>query len=468
MTKYLKNLTPIFFISISLLFPFGILANEDAFIAEVPPNSNIENNLSNNNLEPLIPSDAPSATNNAGSNTNSVSGYNNATFTDGNANSGLAECPAREPVGLIFDHTFSQIVGAEAIITAFRGYELLDDALIPSTAGNSGGWMIAGRAGKAILESLLSTTAMVTQHEVFGHGARAREFHVDVDRYEITPFGGSTSFNSQQYSRLSPSEKMAFIAGGMEGSDILARQLRNRWFRSQVIDSREANLYLWTYLDQTGYILGTKGYERDKTMSDGHDVGAYVDELNAWNRGHVLTHSKLRKRTMIDYLNPYVYYSLYSLGLYIIDGCQSWEYPMLAIGDYKYLPMFRLVLAPYGPEYQFINLIKGPEHNIIATLRYGNTGHQHSMAAAVEVSDLLTSDCLFIDGKAELWNQPKLFTRFASGREKLGAAASFVARYKLLNQLYINGQVGYKTTGFMPGEELKHGPILRIGFLMNI
>lgn len=382
----------------------------------------------------------------------------------------FVENPAqREPVGLIFDRTFSQVVGAEAIITAFRGYQLLDDWIAPSTAGNTSGSMIAGRFGKAIFEGLLSTTAMVTQHEVFGHGARAREFDIHVYRYSIGPFGGSTSFNATKFNQLSLNEQIAFTAGGMEGSNILGRQIRGRWLRSQSIDSREASLYFAvSYLDQTQYIMSTKLSNRDRTFPIGHDVFQYVNEVNRWNRGQTLTTHKLRKQALVDFLDPYLYYSIYSIGLYVIDGCQLWEYPMIPIGEYRFLPMARLVLAPYGPEYQLTTLIKGPERNIIANFRYGNTGRQHSSALGIEVSDILSSDLLFVDGKVELWNQPKLYTAFASGREKLGAAASLVARYRVIKQLDVLGQAGYKTTGFIPGEELKHGPILRVGFMLNI
>lgn len=379
----------------------------------------------------------------------------------------FTDCAGHEPVGLIFDHTFSAVVGAEAIITAYRGYELLDDWIAPSTAGDSSSTIIAGRSTKAIFELLLSTTSMITQHEIFGHGARAREFHLPA-HYNVGVFSGATYFNFTKYNQLSPSEKITFIAGGMEGTNILSRQLRGRWLRSGAIDSREASLYFATsFLDETRYIQSTRRF-RDRTFSMGHDVVAYVNELNTWNPRHPLTTHQLRRQGLVNYLDPYLYYSLFSIGQYIVDGCQMFEYPMIAIGQYKYLPMMRLLLAPYGPEYQLVNYIKGPERNYIATFRYGNTGRQHSSALALDVTDLLSSDLLFIDGKMELWNQPKLYTAQSSYREKFGAAASLVARYRVIRQLDILGQVGYKTTGYMPGEELKHAPILRIGFLLNM
>lgn len=373
----------------------------------------------------------------------------------------------REPVGLIFDRSFSPVVGAQALITLDRVYQWLDDRFLPSTAHDNSFLMVAGRFSKEIFETLLSTTFVIIQHEIFGHGARAREFHVPVTRYSIGILSGTT-YLSDKYFQVSPSEQIAIDAGGVEATGILARQLQNRWLASQFIDSREANLYFFSYTDQTFYILGSKAFARDNTFPEGHDINNYVNLINKWNPNSHLSTGKLRKKTLIDFLNPYLYYSLYSIGLYVGDGCQTWEYPMINIMDYKYLPMFRLALAPYGPEYQFINLIKTPEHIISATFRYGNTGNQRSSALALEVSDILTFDKLFIDGKAEVWKQPKLFTQFATGSNMAGVAASVIARYQCTKQFFLVGQVGYKTTGFIPGEELKRAPILRVGFLFNM
>jgi hypothetical protein len=459
MSKLLKVLTVLIFSSwMDIIFANEINTNprEEVFTATVPTNTN-HGHFNDNNRDTFNSSNGFSENSTASSHI----------FTEASLNSSSS---GREPIGLIFDHTFSAVVGAEAIITAEEGYMLLDNRLAPTTAGQSSGSMMAGRFGKMLFESLLSTTAMVTQHEIFGHGARAREFHLHVNKYTISPFSGSTSFSGEGFRRLSRSEQMAVIAGGIEGTSILARQLRDRWFRTQTIDSREANLYFFNYMDQTQYVLRTKNLIHDNTFKGAHgnDILMYVDTLNLWNPTHLLTTSQLRRKVLADLFNPYLYYSIYSLGLYVIDGCQSWEYPMITLGEYQYLPMFRLLLAPYGPEYQMTNLIRGPEHNIIANFRFGNTGRQHSTAIGVEITDVLSSDKLFIDGKIEVWNQPKLFTQFASGREKIGAAASLLARFPMLKQMSIIGQVGYKTTGYMPGEELKHAPILRIGFLLNL
>jgi len=373
----------------------------------------------------------------------------------------------REPVGLTFDRHFSPITGADAMITILRGYQALDDALVPSSIGDRSFGMIAGRIGKLIfIEGILTSTQMIAQHEVFGHGYRAREAHLPNLRYRVTPWSGWIAMNAIKFNELSSNEKIAIDAGGMEGTSILANRIRTRWFNStsRNIDSREAHLYINTSLDQTLYVLDTKR-RSDKTFPIGHDVINYINEVNRWYQKNVIDTHKLRRKILLDFVDPYLFYSAYSLGNYIAEGNQLWEFPMIPIGEYQYLPATRIALAPYGPEYQFINFVKGLEQSYIATLRYGNTGGRHSSGLSLDVLRLISSDLLFIDAKADLWHQPKMFaTTAAAAKGHFGAALSLLARYRIAPKIDITGQAGYKTTGYMPGEALKHSPILRIGF----
>lgn len=373
---------------------------------------------------------------------------------------------SRPPLGLTVDRHFSPIVGADGFITLIRGYSMLDDKLPPSTLGDTSAPMMAGRFGKLLFVDylLVSNTAMIAQHEIFGHGFRAREFNLSVHRYKVTPFRGYISYNAHQYAALSPHEKAAFDVGGMEGTRLMGNRLSDRWMDSQSIDVREASLYLSATLDQTLYVLGTKK-KYDHHYANGHDVMSYLQNVNQWHKRTALTERKLKRAAFIDFLNPHLFYSLYTCGQYVADGSQIWEYPMLDIGEYRYLPQFRSVLAPFGPEYQMTNWVKGIDHNFQADLRFGSTEGKRSAAIGLLATQLLTSDLLNIDGRADIWHQPKLFTASAAAsKQQLGAALSVLARYRILQPLEITGQLGYKTTGYMPGEALKHSPILRVGF----
>lgn len=380
----------------------------------------------------------------------------------------------RAPIKFIFDANFSPIVGADLFISGLHAYMAIDDTLIPSTQGATGFVPVAGRLGKWILEGVMMNWAAVAQHEYFGHGARAREFNLKVNTYNIMPFRGYTSFNAHEFQLLTPSERAAVDTGGVEANYILAKELRNRWVETKYLDEREGHFYLITALDQPLYVLSTRNNWRNgrtfNFFDDSHDIHSYIKEVNFWHGHPVLNQRDLRRKIVADFFDPYLFYSLFAFGNYLIDGTQGFETPMIPIGNFHYLPGFRIALAPYGPEYQFINYIRGMDQTIQVTLRFGETGTIHSHGATIEVTKLVCSDLLSLDARIDGWHQPRLLkSHFLRRSEsKFGGAFSIIPKYQILNNFDLFAQIGYKTTGYMPGEFLKHSPIIRIGFTFKM
>lgn len=381
--------------------------------------------------------------------------------------SDTTHCCPKGTVGVILDRYFSPVTGASALNSILYSYISLDDYLFPSTEGDRNAYMMLGRFGKLVLENLLFTTGMVAQHEIFGHGWRAREFNLKVYEYSVRPWGGYTVFSASQFNRLPLQKQIAVTAGGVEATGVLAKILRDRFLENKSLDEREAHFYILNNMDQTLYILGTR---HEKTFSTDNDIQAYVQEVNQWFNRPVLTTDKLRKQVLVDFLDPYFWYSLYGLGAYIFQGTQCFEYPMIPIGDYHYLPGMRLALTPYGTEYQFRNYLRGCDHTYQATLRYGNTGGKTSGGLILEATRLWVDNCLSFDGRVDLWVQPKLFTpSAATANRQLGGALSLTAHYRIVPNFELRGQLGYKTKGYMPGGEgLKNGILARIGFFVHL
>lgn len=369
-------------------------------------------------------------------------------------------------IGLIFDEDFSPVTGGSFFISVLRGYMLLDDYLFPNTEGDTNAYMILGRLAKFAIEGTVLNTMMVAEHEIFGHGWRAREFDVPIFAYRIRPFSGYTILSSSAVNQLLFTEQAAISTGGMEANSILAKQIRNHWLPCQALDEREGLLYILTSMDQTHYVIKT-GSSSVNTFSDGNDVIHYVNEVNNWYQRQVLTRQELRSKAWIDFLDPYLWYSAYSVGRFVYNGTQCLQYPMIPICDYKYLPGMRLALAPYGPEYQLINYIISNDLDFIlqATLRYGHTGDKKSAGITLERSCMWCAGDLMFDGRLDVWAQPKVLVAYSDqASRRFGAALSVTGHYRIINCLEIMAQAGYKMSGYMPGEALKRGAILRIGF----
>jgi len=367
-------------------------------------------------------------------------------------------------LGLTLDRYYSPAVGSELVLSLLHGVQTLEDRWLSPKQNDTSLQPVLSRIGQFAIEGLLWNTATTAQHEIFGHGFRAREFHMPAHYRVNIGGGGRIRFPVANYNQLSYHERAAFNAGGMEANSRLAKDLRDQWLSHSHMDMREAHVYLNASLDQTLYMRDT--FKKDKNaMASGHDVASYIAEVNSWHGASVLTNDKLKHRALLDLLDPYLFYSLYSVGHYLHDGTQSFEYPMISLGDYQYLPALRMIPAPYGIEYQWMNFVKGPDYDIQAGLRAGKTGNLGSHTLDLELNRIFSSDILFLDLKSSLWRQPKLFTASAATtKAHMGAALSMVARYRMTQSVEFSGQAGYKTTGYMPGEILKHTPILRVGF----
>lgn len=378
-------------------------------------------------------------------------------------NSASEGCCPKGPIGLILDKDYSPIVGSSALNSLVNAYMTIDDRVYPNSQGDTNSYMIFGRFVKTALEDVAFSTGMVTQHEIFGHGWRAREFDVNVNKYKIQPYKGSTLIDQAKFNTLSPSERIAVIAGGMEATSILAQQIRNRWLESKFIDEREGHFYLNNILDQTFNVWRI----RNSRILGVSDVSLYIQQINNWYGRTVLTHKQLARREVFDLFDPYLWYSVYGLSNYLYDGTQCFEYPMIPFGEYRYLPGFRVALAPYGPEYLFINYLRAMDYTIQATFRYGSTGGKDSEGLILEMSRLWAEECLSFDGRVDLWSQPRLFVEESHQADrKLGGAVLLTGRYRFLPNFEMMGQLGYKMKGYMPGEGLNRGIIFRWGLFV--
>jgi len=364
---------------------------------------------------------------------------------------------------LLLDNHLSAISGSSIIDSTFKIYQYLDDWLVPSTEGQDAWLDIGIRFIKfSLIESTLASTAMVVQHEIFGHGARAREFHLPITEYRVRPWSGYTEFRTKDYNNLAVQERISFITGGIEATGILANELKNEWLATKTINSGLANLYLKNKLDQTLYVLNTRHYD---TTTAGNDIFAYVNTINDWYGKQALSMSSLRRKILFDFADPYLFYSLYTLYNYIASGEAKWEYPMIKIGNYSYLPAISTHLSPYGLEYQLMNYLKTPQRNIKVGIRYGQTVGVKSLSLGLEITKIWEADNLQLDARTEIWRQPKLLVSSSiQAKNRWGGSLLAIGQYRLHPSFNILGQLGFKTKGYIPGEFLKGSPLVRLGF----
>lgn len=358
-------------------------------------------------------------------------------------------------------------MGSNWMITGLRAYESLDDILASGSTGKTSNAMCLLRTAKFLFEYSLSNWGMVTQHEIFGHGARAREFHLSNISYDINIFHGTTYFSSQGYSSLNVIQKSALAAGGMEATSVLAGQMEQTWLNSDTIDRRDATFYLVNSLDQSMYIFGTS----DSEFHADNDVQSYINLVNQWQGSQALTLDKLKTKILWDWFDPMIYLSLGSIYNYIASGEPLINFGTLHIKDMRYMPTTRTLLAPWGVEFQLQNHLHTPENKYYGLfLRAGRTGGVNSYGVDFQIMPMQSYPKWSVSNKLSVWYQPHIVknTTAATNINKFGGADFIRATYNVNNAVKSYAELGWKTSGYLPGVQLAGGWIWRVGFKFSL
>lgn len=367
---------------------------------------------------------------------------------------------------LIVDQYFSPYSGTSVNLSLFHTYEFLDDYYLPSSAGKATFLWGVGRCGKLVIEDWISQFLMVLQHEFFGHGYRLREFHFSHISYYVNIGHGATGFSEAEFDALPLTKQAAVSAAGMEANAVLSQQIRQNWITQHHIDHRDAMLYFITSLDQADYIWVTS----DESTKQSNDVNSYVAEVNAWYNNTSLTKRKLRTYAFWDLLDPSLYMGLYSIGKYIYNGAPGIPMYMFNIKDYKYMFAARLLMAPYGAEFQWRNYVMTAKQQLWQiNLRYGNNSHIQSYGLDILTSPIWRYKQWDFGNKLYLWRQPKFLTQnIAAGvHNGLGFAEFVSAEYRVNHWFGLLGELGYKTAGYIQGIPLGNSWVWRVGMSLT-
>lgn len=374
--------------------------------------------------------------------------------------------------------------GAEDILTAYHVAGRIEDAALQPRIWNEGHWLaktggILYRSLRLVLidDPLLNFYAVVGQHEVFGHGFRAREFGYGELSYEFTPpfpYGSGTGTTYFSYPSLpaQPADRdLAMSMAGVEASQVLGRKLRGNWMRSGSMDMRGSLLYLSSTGDLRNYLTGTEVDETDA----GNDMIAYVRTLNG-KEGYALKEDypmglkRLRDKSLIAFADPFRWYAYWTIfGAHLWSGRSAFAYPSIPLWSVRYLPGFAMGLTPWGPEYHFENLAAWDGRLLTLRLRRGDDTFHPSWGVDVETLEAARFFGFVLDADLHAWKQPRLRLGYGdegSVRSRLGFGGSLTLLSPPLDETYplrLAAGQDYKTAGFLPGARLEGGWDWRLG-----
>lgn len=312
---------------------------------------------------------------------------------------------------------------------------------------------------KIPLRYIAATEIMIIQHEVFGHGSRARELGIGVKKYEIGFLQGATQYDFASFVDL-PLQKRAILSlGGISSTHVLAERIKRSFFaEGDVINPMKGIGYIVNQVDQITYSFS------NYNEGSGHDIKHYMDNMNAIYGNDFLTKDKLKSAAIISAIDPFLLFSLYS---FVVD--QDVNIPMFTIEEVRYLPALRSVYTPYGIETQLLNHFTAGDLYGQVNLSYGKNKTGNSYSLETNLYNFWVVNGLVFSIELAIWNQPELFlANPLQVSNKLGGAFNLISEYHFTEMIAGMVALGYKTQGYKPGLPPMQTPLIRVGLMLSI
>jgi hypothetical protein len=382
---------------------------------------------------------------------------------------------------VLFDPHMSPHAASEDLVFIFDFLEKRVDELVPEDYNKKHPHVSTlGRLIELSYGGTLAGLGSVTIHEVFGHGYRIRSLgsrKAFVNSYEINADSGATMFGI--YPNLTTAEFTAITVAGIEAQEILAECTKRHWFLKGFADARQGRLYTMSRTTPLLYsALGLFDISNPEDLFGGHDIKAYVKELNLLYPGKHYTQSYINNATLLNLVDPTLYNSFYSFFLYLIKGKNAplWS---IRLGSSQYIPSLTTYLAPYGVEYGLTNILKQDITLYTFYIKGGHMGNRQYGGVGIEVMPLIRTRQVDLGFCADIWRQPLLstpsivvwmqetpaFTPLGGDRwgGRLGMNLSVNLKKNRAYQAIF--QTGLKSQGYLPGYSLSVGPYIRGGAL---
>ena len=387
---------------------------------------------------------------------------------------------------ILYDATQSETFGSCNLRALHRAAYQFGDKYIPDSIGyeKSALGRLAGmgyRASKlGLFDFQQDYLIALLHHEMFGHGARFREFGFIDNSVHVSMFfpfakgeGRSTYGDLKPGYNVTAQESITIALGGNEANLVLANNLSEQMLLNGSVHYREALLYLVAQNNELFYIRTTRRGTKYKG-----DITVYLLQLNnLYNKtpGNKVDIDKLVAQSMVSLLNPMQLYAAFTIVYtYGIMGRRTTNsIPMIGIGKVKYLPAFNYSLTPFGPEFHSLHYLKYKDKLLDCDLHLGDATYNKFYGMDIHAWNLIYSKRITATFHLNVWGQPELeLEKYAvKSNNTPGAELKADITIRPLPRVPKAGifmQAGYKTKGYVQGEALDKGFIFRVGInIMN-
>lgn len=389
--------------------------------------------------------------------------------------------PSQSPLVFVLDPKLGMEAGVRTFDSLGRVIFRYDEALpalatfdetrmpgkIGAIAGRFAQWLFVDTAIAAFDATLI--------HEVFGHGARARDLRQEAKFDFALPgiycvlLGDGENCTSHAQVTGGPGSRDRSIlvtSGGVE-----ANLLTGFWIETRMVQTRgwlhqgDLLLYGASKLAYSDSFLSRK-VDTALTLSESNDVANYVtglqDRFNlptADDRRRVSR--QLRTAYVWNLMDPLLWYAAYaSFYRGIVRGERWSRAPVPTVGEYTLYAAPRFGVTPFGPEH-YVDVLVGRDSSVVGLYgRVGSSGLASYTGAGVRAIGVRLDDRLALGGEIDVWSQPQtlLDDRAVYDRpQRRGVNAGLTADVRLFQNVGLTGRLAYKTAGFLAGQPIGEG-----------
>jgi hypothetical protein len=157
----------------------------------------------------------------------------------------------------------------------------------------------------------------------------------------------------------------------------------------------------------------------------------------------------------------------------MVQGRTTGPVPMIGLpGGLRYLPALRFEMTPYGTTVTTDHTIVRHGRAANLSIGVGDTGAARAWDVGVRAGDVLRGSRLNAGASISLWRQPELDAPPNAQAMKTGVLAIGTLRIALPGSVAsgragVLVEAGYKSDGFVRGERLHAGPIVRAGVVIR-
>lgn len=385
---------------------------------------------------------------------------------------------------LIWDPGFSTVSGVNVALTVSHLQAVAQDKIAPHSLADEqtlGGLLLGAsyRLAKGILlDSPWSQFETVVVHEVFGHGARAREFG-GSPTYDIgwpAPYGSGGGKTRPGFARsITLHERNALFIAGIEGSQVVSTELVETIVLKRSMSYREGLRCIRALADLFENLQASQDGRQPRSDTENYVYG--LNRLYATSDNSAASVARIKRHSWVHLMNPFLAYAVFSIAHYGFTSSPENSVPMLHLGsDARYLPWFRYRYTPYGPEYVSEHIVSTPNGLVHLSLFRDDQREITSWGASALVLRALDWRDSYLSVSGTLWSQPPLVLEVQTiglmdARRGGSCILKLVSRltswaphgYRISSSVAL----GYKSNGFVEGEELSEGPILRLGLSLS-